>query len=83
MRQISSDKIENFENQAVKLLKKILNQCQKKKIHARVIIFIVVGIAVIEELFAQSGLSNNWREITVYSIMGYMGMATYRSIFKM
>lgn len=81
-KKISPEKLEKIENQAVILMQKLWGQTQHKKTLARVITFIVIGIAVIQELFLETHLSNNWYEITVYVLMGYFGMATYRSTFK-
>ena len=80
---ISPEKLKNLEEQAIALMEKIWIQVHDKKTIARIITFIVLAIAVIQELFLESHLSNNWYEITVYLLMGYFGIATYRSIFRL
>ena len=70
------------ENQAYALMEKIWNQSKDKSKLARIITFFVIAVAVIQELYFESHLSNNWYEITVYLLMGYFGMATYRNVFK-
>ena len=64
-------------------MEKAWEQTQNKKVAARIITFIVLTIAIIQELFRDSHLSDSWYEITVYLLMGYFGMATYRSVFKL
>ena len=78
----SDSKVKNIEDQSIKLLQKLYTQSQDKRKFARIITFIVLGIAVIQELFMKSGLSYSWREITIYMLMGYFGAATIRSTFK-
>ena len=79
---ISPEKLSKTEDNAITLMEKIWVQTQRKKILARVITFIVIAIAIIQEFCLDSHLSNNWYEITVYLLLGYFGMATYRSLFK-
>ncbi len=58
-------------------------QTKEKKIWARIITAVVLLIAVFQELATDIHLTGNWKEITVYVIAGYFGMATYRKIFHL
>ena len=80
---ISPKKLKQAEDAAVNIMEKAWEQTQNKKVAARIITFIVLAIAIIQELFLDSHLSDSWYEITVYLLMVYFGMATYRSVFKL
>ena len=82
-KQMSAAKLKRTEQQAFDVMKKIWSQSKDKKALARIITFAVIGFAVYQELFIESHLSNNWCEVTVYLLMGYFGMATFRSVFRM
>ncbi|MBD3291203.1 hypothetical protein GF337_20545 [candidate division KSB1 bacterium] len=74
---------EKSERQALDLMEKLWIQIEKKKFISRLITFFVIGIAVIQELFTEEGISNGWYEITLYLIMTYFGIATYRKVFNL
>ncbi len=70
------------EQQALDLMEKIWTQVENKKFISRMITILVLGIAIIQELFTEAGLSNNWYEITLYLITAYFGTATFRKVFN-
>jgi len=82
-KKMSAAQVKKTEQQAVEVMEKFWKQTQDKKMLARIITFVVIAFAVYQELFLESHLSNNWYEITVYLLMGYFGMAAYRSVFRM
>lgn len=70
------------EKQALDLIEKLWTQIENKKLISRVITFLVVGIAIVQELFTEHGLTNSWYEITLYLITAYFGTATFRRVFN-
>ena len=82
-KKISPKKIKQAEDAAVTIMEKAWEQTQNKKVAVRIITFIVIAIAILQEIFLDSHLSDSWYEITLYLLMGYFGMATYRSVFKL
>jgi len=81
-KKISPQKVKQAEDAAIMLMKRFWEQSQNKKMAARIITFIVLAAAIVQELFIGAQLSDSWLEITVYVLMGYFGMASYRSVFK-
>ena len=79
---VSADKMQKAEQQLLEFLKKIWTQTQEKKIWARIITAIVLIVAIFQELATDLHLTNGWKEITVYVIAGYFGIATYRNSFR-
>jgi len=73
---------EKLEQQLFAFLQRIWNQSNDKKLYARIITFVVIAVAVFQELFTDSYLTDGWAEITIYLLLGYFGMAGYRSTFK-
>lgn len=82
MNKIKIKNLKKSEKQAIDLMEKIWKQTDDKKLLVRVISFIIIAIAVFQELFTEEALSSNWLEITIYMLMGYFGAATYRNTFK-
>ena len=70
------------EQQALELMKKFWAQIEDKKLVSRLIAFLVIGIAIVQELFTETGLSNGWYEITLCLITAYFGTATFRRVFN-
>ena len=79
---ISPEKLKQAEGLVTDLIKRAWEQTHDKKKLARIITFFVIAVAVIQELFLGTQLSDGWCEITIYLLMGYFGMATYRSSFN-
>jgi hypothetical protein len=73
---------QKLEKPALMVLEKLYRQCQNKKTIARIIIVLVIGIAVIQELFTKTGLTKSWLEITIYLLFGFYGLETVRSCLK-
>lgn len=82
MKKINIKNQEKLEHQLFDFLQRIWNQSNNKKMHARIITFLVIAVAVFQELFTEAYLTDSWAEITIYLLMGYFGMAGYRSTFK-
>ena len=80
---VSSAKVRQAEDMAITVMERFWIQTDNKKNIARIITFIVLAVAVFQELYFESHLTDNWYEITVYLLMGYFGIGTYRSIFKL
>ena len=80
---MSPQKVKQAEDAAITVMEKFWNQAQDKKNISRIITFTVLAIAILQEFFLESHLTDSWYEITTYLLMGYFGMATYRSIFKL
>jgi hypothetical protein len=70
------------EDQLYEFMEKFWEQSNNKKVIARMITFVVIAFAIFQELYTESFLSDGWCEITIYLLLGYFGMAGYRSIFR-
>ncbi len=81
-KKMAADKVQRLEGQAVAFIEKIWKQTREKKTWARVITAAVILIAVWQEFFTETQLTNSWREITTYIMAGYFGTATIRKVLS-
>ncbi|MBN2009623.1 hypothetical protein JW960_09800 [candidate division KSB1 bacterium] len=58
------------------------DQAENKKLISRIITFVILGIAVYEELFVTNGLKDNWMELTKWCLLYYFSRSAVEKIAK-
>ena len=63
-------------------MEKVGDHAENKKLISRIITFIIMGIAVYEELFLESGINDNWMELTKWCLLYYFSRSAVEKIAK-
>ncbi|MBD3291204.1 hypothetical protein GF337_20550 [candidate division KSB1 bacterium] len=60
----------------------VADHAENKKLISRIITFIIMGIAVYEELFLESGINDNWMELTKWCLLYYFSRSAVEKVAK-
>ena len=63
-------------------MEKVGDHAENKKLISRIITFIIMGIAVYEELFLDSGIRDNWLELTKWCLLYYFSRSAVEKVAK-
>ena len=63
-------------------LQQVGDHAENKKLISRIITFVIMGIAVYEELFVDGGLNDNWMELTKWCLLYYFSRSAVEKIAK-
>ncbi len=66
----------------ITFMAKVGDHAENKKLISRIITFIIMGIAVYEELFLDNGINDNWMELTKWCLLYYFGRSAVEKIAK-
>lgn len=58
------------------------DHAENKKLISRIITFVIMGIAVYEELFLDGGINDNWMELTKWCLLYYFSRSAVEKIAK-
>ncbi len=64
------------------MMSKIGDHAENKKLISRIITFVIMGIAVYEELFIDGGVHNNWMELTKWCLLYYFSRSAVEKVAK-
>ncbi len=65
-----------------RFLEIIGDHAENKKLISRIITFVIMGIAVYEELFVEGGVHDNWMELTKWCLLYYFSRSAVEKVAK-